>query len=95
VLEIDVQGATQIVAAEPSALLVLVTAPSEEAQIERLRGRGDPEEQVQRRVELGRREVEAGRQLTSYEVVNSDIETSVSQLMAIINDARSGVLPRP
>jgi guanylate kinase len=94
VLEIDVQGARQIRDKQPDALLVLVTAPTTEAQIERLRGRGDPEAQVQRRVELGRREVAEGRLLTSHEVINSDIETSVSQLMAIIGGARSGVLPR-
>jgi guanylate kinase len=95
VLEIDVQGARQVMAARPEALPVLVVAPSEEAQTDRLRTRGDPEEHVQRRVALGRSEDREGRSLAQHIIVNEDVEQSVDQLLAIIGAARNGALPRP
>ncbi|MGA8681966.1 MAG: guanylate kinase [Acidimicrobiales bacterium] len=95
VLEIDVQGARQVLAARPDALAVLMLAPSIEAQTERLRKRGDPEDHVQRRVALGRSEESEGRSLAHRVIVNDDLEQSVDQLLAIIEDARNGILPRP
>jgi guanylate kinase len=95
VLEIDVQGARQVLAARPDALVVLVVAPSVEAQTQRLRSRGDSEDHVQRRVVLGRTEEREGRALAQGVIVNDDLEQSVDQLLAIIDAARKGVLPRP
>ncbi|MDA8264760.1 MAG: guanylate kinase [Actinomycetota bacterium] len=95
VLEIDVQGARQVLAARPDALAVLVLAPSISTQIERLRARGDPEDHVQRRVELGRFEEEEGRQLAKHVIINDDLGQSVDQLLAIIDDARRGDGSRP
>jgi guanylate kinase len=43
VLEIDVQGAEQVLAQDPAAVVILVLAPSREAHEARLRGRGDDE----------------------------------------------------
>lgn len=94
VLEIDVQGARQVLEARPDALAVLVRAPSVEAQIERLRTRGDPEEHVQRRVALGRSEEAEGAALAKHVIVNDDLGQSVDQLLAIIEDARNGASPR-
>ncbi|MHB1884958.1 MAG: nucleoside/nucleotide kinase family protein [Acidimicrobiales bacterium] len=95
VLEIDVQGARQVLFARPDALAVLVLAPSISAQIERLRTRGDPEDHVQRRVDLGRIEEEEGRQLAKHVIVNDDLGQSVDQLLAIIEGARGGNGSRP
>ncbi|HXY42606.1 MAG TPA: hypothetical protein VEH29_00305 [Acidimicrobiales bacterium] len=95
VLEIDVQGARQVLAARPDAVAVLVLAPSIEAQTERLRRRGDPEEHVQRRVALGRSEERDGRLIAHHVIVNDDLEQSVGQLLAIIEDARHGGVSRP
>jgi len=95
VLEIDVQGARQVAARRPDAVCVLILAPSIEAQIERLRARGDPEDHVRRRVELGQLEARDGRELASHVIINDDLEQSVAQLAAIIEDARNEVSPRP
>lgn len=94
VLEIDVQGARQVLAADPDAVVVLLEAPSEEVQAGRLRGRGDSEDHVARRIELGRHEIAAGRRLASEVVVNDDLERTVERLLAIIERAR-GVDARP
>jgi guanylate kinase len=89
VLEIDVQGAGQIVQRVPDALLVLLVAPSLEVQAERLRGRGDPPEQVERRVAKAAEEIEAGRRLGAVEVVNDDLERAVEEIAGIIERTRS------
>jgi guanylate kinase len=88
-LEIDVQGAAQILEAVPDALLVLLVAPSEEVQRERLRGRGDPPEQVERRLALARDEIAAARRLGAVEVVNDDLDRTVAELAALVRAARA------
>jgi guanylate kinase len=89
VLEIDIQGARQVLSKHPDTLCILLLAPSVEIQVARLRGRGDSEEHVKRRVALGREEEREGRALASHVIVNDDLETTVEQLLAIIEDARS------
>lgn len=91
VLEIDVQGARQVLSKNPDALCVLLLAPSAEVQEARLRGRGDSEEHVRRRVALGVEEERQGRLLASRVIVNADLETTVDQLLAIIETARARV----
>lgn len=87
-LEIDVQGAAQVRAKDPDAVLILLVAPSREVQAERLRGRGDPEEAVARRIARGEREVEEGRRLGAIEVVNDDLDATVDELVRIIEEER-------
>jgi guanylate kinase len=94
-LEIDVQGAQQVAVERPQALRVLMLAPSVEAQTSRLRARGDLEDHVQRRVQLGRAEEHDGRALASHVIVNDEVESSVDRLLAIIESARNEDLPRP
>jgi guanylate kinase len=89
VLEIDVQGAAQVLERSPDALLVLLVAPSRQVQTERLRGRGDPEEAVRRRLAKGDEEVERGRDLGAVEVVNDDLDRAVAELASIIDAARA------
>jgi guanylate kinase len=90
VLEIDVQGAAQVLAKDSTALCVFLDAPSREVQAERLRGRGDPEEKVQERLEVATREAAAARELGAELVVNDDLEQAVEALAKVIEQARSG-----
>lgn len=87
-LEIDVQGARQVLEREPTALCILLEPPSVEEQERRLRARGDSEEQVRRRVELGREEVVQARELADAVVVNDDLDATVERVAAIIETAR-------
>ena len=59
-LEIDVQGAEQVLAHRPDATVIMLLPPSPAVQAERLKARGDDAEHIRRRVELGRSEVERG-----------------------------------
>jgi guanylate kinase len=95
VLEIDVQGAEQVLERCPDAVCVLLLPPSPEVQATRLRGRGDPEEHVQRRLALGREEEDTGRRLASYVIVNDELEQTVDELVAVVEAARRSGAKRP
>ena len=92
-LEIEVQGARQVLEREPRAVVILLSPPSEAVQAARLRGRGDDEAHVASRIEKGRQELEEGRQIASYEVVNDDLEQSVVELLGILASLRSSAAP--
>lgn len=89
-LEIDLQGARQVMARHPDAILVLLVPPSHEVQGERLRHRGDSEVEVARRMEIGGQEEREGRALTQYVVVNDDLERAVSEVAGILESRRRG-----
>ncbi len=95
VLEIDIQGAQQVRRRRPDATFVLVLAPSVEVQQQRLRARGDSEDHVRRRVDLGRTEEQVGRELASHVVCNDDLDQAVAELAAIVVDARRKEPMRP
>jgi guanylate kinase len=88
VLEIDVQGARQVLRRYPDAICVLVRAPSREVQEQRLRARGDSEEHIRTRIELGRREEAEGLEIASRVVVNDDLDQAVRDLADIVGEVR-------
>lgn len=83
-LEIDVQGATQVRRRHPDAVVVFVEAPSREAQEQRLRGRGDREELIARRLAAAPEEERVGRALADHIVVNDDLDRAVEEVAAIL-----------
>jgi len=84
-----VQGAEQVLRRDPRALVVLLEPPSAEVQAERLRGRGDPPDQLERRVAVAAAEVERGRQLGAVSVVNDDLDRAVAEVAELIEHVRS------
>jgi guanylate kinase len=88
VLEIDVQGAEKVLERCDNVVCVLLLAPSREVQEQRLRGRGDDEEHVRLRLELGEREVEMGRRFAHDVVVNDDVDRATDELAAIVEQSR-------
>lgn len=87
-LEIDVQGAAQVRRQRPDALLVLLAPPSPEVQAARLRGRGDSEEHVSRRLAAGAEELAVGRTLADVVVVNDELDRAVAEIVAIVDRRR-------
>jgi guanylate kinase len=87
-LEIDVGGAEQIHTVDPSGLFVFVDAPSRDEQAERMRGRGDPEEKIAKRLAKADEEAERARALGMRLVVNDDVENAVEEIERLIADAR-------
>ena len=90
VLEIDVQGARQVLRHRPDALLLFLQAPSAAEQEARLRGRGDPPERVAERLAKAREEVDAGLELGAHCLVNDEIDRTVAEMESIIARARAG-----
>ncbi len=88
-LEIDVQGAEQVLALRPDATVILLLPPSPEVQAQRLAARGDSEEHIRRRVDLGRIEEERGAEIAQYTVVNDDLHQALGELTAILDRTRS------
>jgi guanylate kinase len=94
-LEIDVQGAEQIVALRPDATVVLLRPPSDDVQRQRLVRRGDTPEQVHRRLEKGREEIARGRKLAHFEVVNAQLEQALTELAGIVSATRRKDIDAP
>jgi guanylate kinase len=91
-LEIDVQGAEQVLAKRPDATVILLLPPSVEVQAARLAARGDDPEHIARRVEKGRYEVERGAQVAAFTVVNDDLRQAQAELAAIVDRTRTAAL---
>lgn len=94
-LEIDVQGARAVRAQDAEALLIFVDTPTREHQAERLRGRGDPEDAVARRVAEGERERARAHELDAHVVVNDDLERAVAEIQGVIDARRADPGYRP
>jgi guanylate kinase len=87
--EIDVEGAQQIKALHPDAVLIFVDAPSREEQQRRLRNRGDSEDKVASRMAKGDLEREAAMDLGAAHIVNDDLDRAVAEVRALLEEARS------
>ena len=84
VLEIEVQGARQVREAMPEAVQIFIEPPSEDALRTRLIGRGtDSAEQVAKRLETAREELEAAEEFP-HRVVNDRLEAAVDELTEIV-----------
>ena len=89
VLEIDVQGAEQVLEKDPEALFIFMDAPSRDEQAARLRRRGDSDEQIQRRLANTDTERAKGEVLGAVIVVNDTVEATVAELESLIAERRS------
>jgi guanylate kinase len=95
-LEIEVQGARQVRAAMPNALLVMLVPPSWEVLSGRLATRGteDPVAR-ERRLRVAREELDAVGEF-DVAVVNDDVQRAAQELIALmVGTGRRTPLPRP
>lgn len=88
VLEIDVQGAAQVLKQHPSALLLFIDAPSRDEQRRRLEQRGDPAQKVAMRLEIADSEAAAARDLGMRLVMNDDLDRATAEVAEAIEAAR-------
>jgi guanylate kinase len=81
VLEIEVQGARQVRAAYPQAVMFFIVPPGLDELEQRLRRRGDTSEgDIRRRLEIASRELEEAETLFDYVVVNDDLERAIAEI---------------
>ena len=80
ILEIDVEGAMQVLKRAPGCLTVFIHPGSIEELERRLRGRKtETEEKIQRRLEVAARELEASKQY-QFVVVNDEVKDTVNKI---------------
>lgn len=88
ILEIDVQGAAQVLDLVTDCLFILLEPPSAQVQAERLRGRGDPPDQAERRIAVAQAELAEGRRLGAICIVNDDLDRTVGEVQKLIHRRR-------
>lgn len=83
-LEIEVQGAMQVRAADPDALLVMLMPPSWPDLVARLTGRGtEDQEVVDRRLRRAREELDLVDRFDAT-VVNDDVKSACDRLLTLV-----------
>ncbi len=86
VLEIDVQGARQVRAAMPEAVLVFIAPPDPAALRRRLEGRGtDAAEAIDERLRTAEIELDAQQEF-KHVVVNDEVERATAELERIVRE---------
>jgi guanylate kinase len=88
VLEIDVQGAQQVVLRHPDAVLIFIDAPSRDEQRRRLERRGDPAHRIAERLAIADAEATDAAALGMRMVVNDDLERAMAEVAGVIEAAR-------
>ena len=84
-MDVDVQGMSQLRHSYPDGAFIAVLPPSEKVLAERLAARGtDGKEEIARRLAESRGEVARLREECGYVVVNDRIEGAVEDLVAIV-----------
>lgn len=89
-LEVEVQGALQIRARRPDALLVFLIPPSFEELERRLRDRGtEDDDTIEARLEVALGEMGAQERF-DHIVVNDDLQRATAEVARLVDRARSG-----
>jgi len=85
-LEIDVQGALNVMKEYPDAVTIFLTTPSQEEYERRLRGRGtETEETIRKRLQTADSELILARQY-QHLVVNDDLGRAVGEITVILSN---------
>ncbi|MDP8269487.1 MAG: guanylate kinase [Candidatus Tenebribacter davisii] len=84
IMDIDVQGAKQIMNSEIDQITIFILPPSREVWLERLKGRGtDSDEVIQVRLKTAESEIKEIRDF-QYLIINDDLENAVDNIKTII-----------
>jgi guanylate kinase len=87
VLEIEVQGATQVRAAKGDSVQIFIAPPDESVLRERLRGRGtDSAEAIDRRLKTAEQEL-AQQEDFNHLIVNDDLDQAADELESIVRES--------
>ena len=89
VLEIDVQGASQVKRQLPESVAIFILPPSRQELERRLRSRGqNSDEDIARRLQKARDEIAEFGKYYDYCVVNEDVERAGREVQAIVTALR-------
>lgn len=89
VMDIDVNGAAQLMKTYPEGIFVFIAPPSIEALKTRLRSRArENEEEIQRRLKKADEEI-SHKSHYDYEVINDDLDRALSELESIVKKEKN------
>lgn len=92
-LEIEIQGARQVRANRPDALMFFISPPSLDELERRLRRRGDTSpSDIEDRLEIAKTEMEEAPGLFDHIIVNDHLERAVEEIEGLITAGSSGNL---
>jgi guanylate kinase len=87
ILEIEIQGAKQVMAAEPEAISVFIIPPDMDELERRLRNRGtDTEEKLAARLERARKEL-SEKDCYLHVVLNDEVDLAAERILSIIDNS--------
>jgi guanylate kinase len=88
ILEIEVQGARQVRATHPDAVMFFIVPPGLDELEGRLRRRGDTSEvDIQKRLEIAQKEMEEAERLFDHVVINDVLERAVDEVDQLMTEA--------
>ena len=89
-LDIEVNGAVQVMEAHPETVTLFVMPPSLEQLEDRLRGRQDTDERaIAGRMAVAEMQIAVGRDRFAHQVVNHDVEAAIAQIVRILEGRES------
>lgn len=84
-LDIEIEGARQVRAQRPDALMIFVSPPSTEVLWQRLRSRGDTSSRdIASRLKIAESQLEEAPRLFDHIVVNEDLERAIDDVTDLI-----------
>lgn len=94
ILDIENEGAKQLRASYPSAVLIFIAPPDLETLEERLKGRGDTSAlDISLRLDLAAHQIAEAESFYDHLVENVDVEETVAQILDILdNDGASATI---
>lgn len=85
VLDIELEGARQVKALYPDAMLIWISPPSFADLADRLRRRGDTDgDAVERRLERAARDMQLAPSVFDHHIVNDDVDLAVEEIVDLI-----------
>ncbi len=87
-LEIEIQGAQQVREHDPEAVIFLLLPPSMAVLEQRLRGRGDTDDHVERRLRSSEHELEVGESIADFVVTNHEVSQATEEIFSILEGLR-------
>jgi guanylate kinase len=86
-LEIDLQGARQVMKTKPAAITIFIHPPSFEVLESRLRERAtETESQIQTRLTSARAEIDSAEEF-DYELINDDLAQTGKDILKIVSES--------
>lgn len=87
IMDIDIEGSRSIKGLYPESVSIFLAPPSSEELLNRLKKRGESEEELKKRLSRFEKEMEAASEFT-YFVINDNLSNTVRDILSIIRAER-------